>query len=241
MSFYQGHGDIRPWRRSRRLGVPALLAPEHLLASAAIPAVFPAVRLGDQYFGDGSVRQLAPLSPALHLGADRILVIGVSANAEIMQAPVDNTDPGYPSVAHILGHVLNSAFVDSLEGDVERLERINRTLEQMPAGQVFDGADRLRKIDVLKIYPSQPLDVIAAEHAEDLPRTLRMFLRGSGATSGQGSTLMSYLLFEPGFCHELIKLGYHDAMRLERPIMRFLGHDPLAVHGKAGLPASDTC
>ncbi len=236
VSFYQGHASIKPWRRARRIGVPTLLTADHLLASAGIPVVFPAVRIGDQYFGDGSVRQLAPISPALHLGADKVLVIGVSASNEV---PPMTPQVRYPSVAQILGHVLNSAFVDSLEGDVERLQRINRTLELIPEEKRLEA--NLRKIDVLQISPSQPLEKIAGQHAKELPRSMRIFLRGSGATSSSGSTIMTYLLFAADFCRELIRLGYHDAMRLEQQILRFLGYDPSLIYGRAGQPAYDVC
>src|SRR5690625_4834911 len=237
VSFYQGAPDIRPWRRrSRRLGVPTILGPEHLMASSAIPVVFPAVRIGPQYFGDGSVRQLAPISPALHLGADRVLVIGVSASNEI-QPPTPHAE--YPSVAQILGHMLNSAFVDSLEGDVERLERINRTLDLIPEERQREAS--LRRVNVLNITPSQPLDAISGRHVRELPRSLGLFLRGSGATEHSGSAMLSYLLFAEGYCRELITLGYHDAMRRERQILHFLGYEATVHLDAADLPAHDIC
>lgn len=237
VSFFEGRHELKGWRRARRVGTPTKLKLEHLIASSAIPIVFPAVKINREYFGDGSVRQLAPISPALHLGADRVLVIGVSGNAEI-HARIKGQ--GYPTVAQVAGHVLNSAFLDSLAGDVERLERINRTIGMIPEETREAAGLELRPIDVLKISPSQGLDEIAGRYAHELPRSIRFFLRGSDAAK-QGSTILSYLLFEPGFCRALIKLGYEDAMRLETQILHFLGYDPRALHGAAGLPAADTC
>ncbi len=130
VTFYQGHESIKPWSRVMRVGVAAHIGIQHLLASSAIPLIFPAIRLNREYFGDGSMRQLAPLSPALHLGADRILVISVNKKREIPLERVKVTS--YPPVAQIAGHMMSSIFVDSLEVDLERLERINGTLALIP-------------------------------------------------------------------------------------------------------------
>lgn len=240
VSFYQGSPEIRDWGRARRLGRRTTLGLQHLMASAAIPVIFPAVRIGDVYYGDGSVRQLAPISPALHLGADRVLVIGVGGGL----SGARRGQPGpqrYPTVAEIAGHMLDSAFIDSLEGDLERLERINHTIRHIPVKTRERAGIGLRPIDTLVISPSRPLEAIAAQHVRELPRSLRFFLRGSGATRGAGSTIASYLLFEQGFCRELIHLGYEDAMVRELEILRFLGFDPAAMHGPAGSVHADTC
>ncbi len=238
VSFYQGVDGIEDWGRARRKGRRTRLGLQHLLASSAIPVVFPAVRIGDAYYGDGSVRQLAPISPALHMGADRVLVLGVSGS--VAGASRYRAVERYPSVAEVLGHVMDSAFVDSLEGDVERLQRINRTLGHIPE-KVRRSADvGLRQVETLIIAPSQDLDAIAARHAGELPRTMRFFLRGSEATHGGGATVLSYLLFEAGFCRELIRLGYRDAVNRETDILRFLGFDPVALHGAAGAVPVDT-
>lgn len=218
VSFFEAARDIRNWRRSRRLGLRTRLSVRHLLASAAIPAVFPAVRLGHEYFGDGSMRQLAPLSPALHLGAERILAVGVSGDTELYARA---RTPGYPSVAQVAGHLLNAAFLDGLEIDLERLERVNRTVALIPPERRTEAG--LRHIDVLKILPSEPLDQIAARYVHELPRSMRFFLRGSGAADSAGATVLSYLLFETGYCSALIDLGYHDALRQRQALMRFLG------------------
>lgn len=220
VAFFQALEDVSEWQRARRKGRRVTLETRHLLASSAIPVLFPAEQVEQQYFGDGALRQLAPVSPALHLGASRILVIGVSGNTS-GAAPRELT--GYPSLAQVLGHVLNSVFVDTLEADVERLERINHTLGAIPPATRRKKDIGLREVDVLKIYPSQPVDEIAAEHISELPRTLRFFLRGSGATQSPGASAVSYLLFEPGFTHTLMSLGYRDAMAREEEIRNFLG------------------
>lgn len=236
VSFFQGSKDLPTWARARRRGQPSVIGLDHLLASAAIPVLFPAQRIADSYYGDGAVRQLAPLSPALHLGASRLLVIGVSGN---VSADHQRQLRDYPSLAQVLGHVLNSVFVDTLEGDVERLERINRTLTMIPPAVRSKERVGLREVEVLKIYPSRPIDEIAAEHINELPRTLRFFLRGSGATRSPGAAAVSYLLFEPGFTRELMRLGYHDAMARKSELLDFLRlpeHRPLARPRASWLP-----
>lgn len=226
VSFFQGASELPEWVRARRKGKRSTIGVEHLLGSAAIPILFPASKVDGAYYGDGALRQLAPLSPALHLGASRLLVIGVSGN---MSAGHQRQLSGYPSMAQVLGHVLNSVFVDTLEGDVERLERINRTLDAMSERARRKHGIQLRQVDVLKIYPSRPIDEIAAEHIKELPRTLRFFLRGSGATRSPGASAMSYLLFEPGFTRSLIEMGRKDAMARKDEILAFFDDQPLTA------------
>lgn len=234
VSFYQGAADIQPWRRVRRVGVPAEIRAEHLLASSALPLLFPSTRIGEHFYGDGAIRQLAPLSPALHLGADRILVIGVSGGPKELAKRV--TGSGYPSTAQIIGHVLNSAFVDAFEADVERLERINRTLRLIPDDVKRANRMELREVELLKIMPSQPLDELAAQHAHELPRNVRALLSGWGATRRTGGTAVSYLLFEQGFCRALMTLGYQDAIARREEIAAFLGIDHACAPASPGMP-----
>jgi NTE family protein len=219
VSFFQGRQT--PWNRNRRRGERAGLSIDHLLASAAIPILFPSVRIGDSHYGDGALRQLRPLSPALRLGADRLFVIGVSDNPVHRAAEAPGRHP--PSVGQILGHMLNSAFIDSMEGELEGLETVNLLTRQL-GGPVTRGGRLLRPIETLCISPSQPLDRIAADHIHELPRSLRLFLRSIGATAeGSGASAASYLLFEPGFCRRLIALGYADAMAQRQRIAAFFG------------------
>lgn len=220
VTFFQARDEVTAWNRVRRFGRPEVIDVEHLLASSAIPLLFPAQKIGDTFFGDGALRQLAPLSPAIHLGAQKILVIGVSGNASVAAT---HQEQHYPSMAQVLGHILNSVFVDTLEGDVERMERINRTLSAMTPAEREAHGIHLRPVDVLKIYPTQPIDEIAAAHLHELPRSLRFFLRSSGGTTGvSGAAAMSYLLFHPGFCQALIELGYRDGMARRSQIVDFL-------------------
>ncbi|MFZ5653572.1 MAG: patatin-like phospholipase family protein [Pseudomonadota bacterium] len=230
VSFFQGRQE--PWTRNRRRGERAGLSIDHLLASAAIPLLFPAVRIGDSYYGDGALRQLRPLSPALRLGADRLFVIGVSDNP--LHRPRELPARHPPSVGEILGHMLNSAFIDSIEGEIEGLETINQLTRELAVPVVRDGMP-LRPIETLCISPSQPLDRIAADHIHELPRSLRLFLRSIGATAeGGGASAASYLLFEPGFCRRLIALGHADAMAQRQRIAAFF-----RLPEAAGITADD--
>ncbi|UTW07247.1 patatin-like phospholipase family protein [Pseudomonas benzenivorans] len=224
VTFYQGRATIDPWFRHRRVGVPTRLALQHLLASASIPLVFPPVRINREYFGDGAVRQSAPISPALHLGASRVLVIGVSGNplGDDANSAVERPhDVKPPTLAQISGHLLNSTFIDSLEGDIELLERINQLSRLVPPDNRPPGLG-LKPVEVLVISPSQQVDEIAARHRHELPATLRLFLRGPGATRASGAGVLSYLLFESGYCNELIELGYQDAMAQKVELNEFL-------------------
>lgn len=220
ISFYQGQPDTPVWRRHRRRGHPAVINSNHLLASAAIPMVFPAVKVGHQYFGDGSMRFLSPLSPAVHLGAEKIIVIGVDP----VQAPADDfTHPeGYPTLAEIGGHLLDSIFIDSLDSDLERLNRINKTLSKVPE-KVRRKDFHLKSIETLVINPSKDLNLIARDHFKDLPKALRFFLKRIGIDGHSGDTVLSYLLFEKSFTRELIALGHQDAMEKADEIRAFYG------------------
>lgn len=225
VTFYQGRATIDPWMRHRRVGVPTRLCVDHLLASSSIPLLFPPVKINREYFGDGAVRQPAPISPALHLGATRVLVVGVSGNPQaeqdgVVSVPVPTAKP--PSLAQIGGHMLNSTFIDSLEGDIELLERLNLMSKLIPPEQRPRGLG-LNPVEVLVISPSQPLDAIAARHRHELSAVLRLFLRGPGATKASGAGVLSYLLFEAGYCNELIELGYQDAMTQKVALSDFLG------------------
>lgn len=221
LAFFQGARDIRPWRRAQRLGVRCTLRIDHLMASSALPFVFPAVRINREFFGDGSMRQLAPVSPAIHLGADRILVIGAGRTAEEGRVRVER----YPSPAQIAGHALSSIFLDTLAVDLESLSRINETVGRLDPAQRAAAGIAFRPIETLVIQPSQRLDTIAGRHARSLPPLLRTVLRGLGTLRREGLTLLSYLLFEPGFVRALIELGYHDAMAQEAALRRFLRLD----------------
>ena len=225
VTFFQGHEQIDPWTRARRRGEKTAITIDHLMASTAIPSLFPAVKLDGGYFGDGAVRQLKPISPALHMGAKQLLIIGVSDNATI-KPPLPAADHS-PSIAQIVGHMFNSAFIDSVESDLETLRAINRLAEVLPESlRANNGMTDMNPIDVLSISPSQSIDQIAQEHIHELPRSLKLFLKLTGATAqGGGTSAASYLLFEPGFCRKLIDLGYQDALAQQDSIKTFFELD----------------
>jgi NTE family protein len=236
LTFYQSGVPVPPWVRSQRLAVPAQLTHQHLLASAAIPFIFPAAALPQAgageggvghrsigWFGDGSMRQTAPLSPAIHLGAQRVMVIGAGR----MQEPPSHRalETGYPTLAQIAGHAMSSIFLDAMALDVERLERINRTLALLPEEVL--ARTPLRPIKALVIAPSQRVDDLAAAHMGELPAPVRALLRGAGVsgqgTQARGTTLASYLLFVGPFTRELIALGEADALARRDEVLDFFG------------------
>jgi len=218
VSFFQGGSGIEAWERNQRIGAAVPLNLDLLLASSALPFIFPAVKVHREYFGDGSMRQIAPVSPALHLGADRVLIVGTGRQS-LEQARVRSSI--YPSLAQIAGHALNSIFLDSLAVDIERLERINRTVRMIPPERLEGSSLMLRPVRVLFITPSQPIERIAARFVHDLPRSVRFILRPTGALSRAGSNLASYLLFEESFCRALIDLGYQDTLAREAEVRDF--------------------
>ena len=238
VTFYQAARSIEPWTRSQRLAIPERIGIDHLLASSAIPFVFPAQPLflnGRQEFcGDGSMRQLAPISPAIHLGAQRILVVGAGRMHE-PPVPLDDPHPTYPSLAQIAGHALSSIFLDGLAVDIERLLRVNKTLTLLPAEARAGTA--LRPIEVLVISPSQRLDALASRHISSLPLPVRTMLGGVGATDASGAALASYLLFESSYTRELIELGVADTMARKEDVLDFLRRSPPSSSSTAKGPS----
>ncbi|MFZ9406698.1 MAG: patatin-like phospholipase family protein [Burkholderiaceae bacterium] len=227
VAFYDAVDDIAPWSRSHRLAERTVLGIDHLLASSAIPFAFPAVRLpiagALEWFGDGSMRQSAPISPAVHLGAERILIVGAGRMHEPERRVTARAD--YPSLAQIAGHAMSSIFLDALAVDIERLQRVNRTLALLHEGA--RQRSQLRPIDVLVISPSQRLDDIAARHLKALPRPVRAMLAATGvgeqASDPRGAALASYLLFEGDYTRELIALGRQDALEKREQVIDFFG------------------
>ena len=231
VTFFESAVPMLPWVRSQRLAVRNRITHDHLLASSAIPFVFPATALPMaghiEYFGDGSMRQSAPIAAAIHLGAERILAIGAGRMTEPREQPAPNTLTGYPSMAQIAGHAMSSIFLDALGVDIERLQRINHTLALVPPTR--QATSGLRPVELLVILPSERIDVIAARHVDALPGPVRRLFGSLGAgKSGdvKGAALASYLLFESGFTRELLALGRADTMRQRDEVLRFFGwHD----------------
>ncbi|TXI18459.1 MAG: patatin-like phospholipase family protein [Nitrosomonas sp.] len=221
VTFYQAAREVMPWKRAQRLGIPVEIGVEHLMASSSIPFIFPAVRLNREYFGDGSMRQLAPISPALHLGADKVLIIGV--RKPVTDEPKRVSATGYPPFAQIAGHALNSIFVDSLDVDLERLLRINETLKLIPYKVYKETNISLRPVEAMMIAPSEGINEIAQKYAHTLPWIMRNLYRAIGAMGPNGSTLLSYVLFEAPFCQDLIALGYNDTLQQKDELLQFIG------------------
>jgi NTE family protein len=223
VTFFQGTRELQPWQRARRIGTAMPIGIPHLLASSALPFIFPPVHINREYFGDGSMRQIAPISPALHLGAERLLVIGVGRQL-LGQKPERTKFAVYPSLAQIAGHALNSIFLDSLEVDLERLQRINRTIEIIPQDILKSTNYPLHRVDFRQLSPSEELEKIAGLHAGELPRAIRILLHTVGGMKRSGSNLLSYLLFEKSYCRALIQLGYKDTMERRNDLLTFLGY-----------------
>ena len=214
------------------------------MASIAVPMIFPPVRIGGEYFGDGAMRQATPLSPAIHLGADRILVIGVR-NEIVDQGPDPHESQGHPTFAQIAGYMLDTLFMDGLYSDLERMTRINQLVDSVPAEQRTGVLKEMRPIDTMVVVPSEDLRDIAYRHRKELPVALRVLLRGIGGRRHRENRLLSYLLFEREFTRELMDLGYRDAMAVKDELLAFvtgedvprlfaptwLRHDLSTIHG----------
>jgi NTE family protein len=235
VTFFEAAVPMEPWVRSQRLAVRDRITHEHLMASSAIPFIFPATALPMQghteYFGDGSMRQSAPIAAAIHLGARRILAIGAGRMREPREAAgAPNTLTGYPTMAQIAGHALSSIFLDSLAVDVERLQRINHTLSLIPADAL--ASSTLRPLELLVISPSERIDAIAARHVHALPGAVRRLFGGLAANATanvKGAAFASYLLFESEFTRELMALGRSDALRQRDEVRGFFRWDAQAA------------
>ncbi|NDF15137.1 patatin-like phospholipase family protein [bacterium] len=231
ISFFDGFDGLDPWVRSTRLGVRTTLTVDHVMASSAIPVFFPPTRIGGALYGDGCIRLTTPVSPAIHLGADRILCIGIryfrtnEQTIELNQT-VKRDDL---SIAEIGGVLLNAVFLDSLETDIERLERINRTLSLMTEAQRAQMTTPLRQVPVMALRPSLDLGSLAQGTLREFPALIRFLLKGVGAKEDKGWDLVSYLAFEKAYTRQLVELGYDDTRRRREELLEFLFGDPARV------------
>ncbi len=223
VSFFDGAPEIKPWLRHDRIAFRESITLDHVLASAAIPVFFPPVSINGRLFGDGGVRMTTPVSPAIHLGADKILAIGIRYARSSEQTLNLNREARaeWVSVAQIGGVLLNALFLDSLDNDLERLQRINRTLGFIPEEARKKHPDLLRRIPALSLRPSQDLGRLAADEYQRFPSMVRHMLRGIGAAGDSGWDLLSYLAFQPGYIGRLIELGYQDTLARRAEIEGF--------------------
>ena len=235
VSFYDATENVKDWARFQRVGRRTTLTLDHLMASVAIPLLFPPMQLGEEHFGDGAMRQTNPLSPAIHLGADRLLVIGVRARRQagvaVAQIPMDPPTPG-----QIFGYMLDTLFTDTIYGDLEQLERINELVRAAP-----EHAHGAHIVETLMLAPSVDPRESAARHVGAMPRSQRALLRVIGARDVEGSQLASYLMFEGDYTRELIELGYKDAMEARTALLAFIEGETLPkVMTSPGLAQATT-
>src|SRR5438128_402893 len=220
VTFVHGASGVPTWRRALRYAVRSRLTLDHVMASAALPILFPAVRIGDGFYGDGSLRQTAPLAPAIHLGARAILVVTQRSDPERPPSPPPAPAPReYPALAEVIGLLLHAIFLDALEADAERLERVNRLVTALPEAQRPDG---LRPVRLLMLRPSRDLGALAAGCGVQLPPLVRWLVRGMGGQRATAVDFLSYLLFNPVYTNALTELGYADVRAQWPRIERFL-------------------
>jgi NTE family protein len=217
VSFFEGAPELAEWERHQRVGRRERLTLDHLMASMSVPFLFPPVLLDGEYFGDGAQRQLWPLSPAIHLGADRLLIIGVRSEQGAGVSPKVRPVPQVPTFGQLFGYMLDTLFMDQIYANVEHVARLNQVAEVAP--QAVPG---VHKVATLMIAPSEDLRLIATRHVPSLPRSLRALLRVMGARGTGGAQLASYLMFESSFTQELIALGRRDALAQRDELLEFL-------------------
>jgi NTE family protein len=224
VTFYDSARGIKPWARSHRLGMEAELKLDHVLASTAIPILFPAVQIGQSYFGDGSVRMKAPLSPCIHLGANSILAIGLRYYRTPQQTVEINENWKMDSIslADVAGVLLNAGFLDNLDSDLERLERINHTLGLIPPEKHKELSNELHRIHAVALRPSEDLGSLASGSIDSFGKVLKFLLKGLGIARNSSWDLVSYLAFDKAYTSKLLTLGYADGIKQRRAILEFL-------------------
>ncbi len=225
ITWVQGRG-IPQWERAHRKSIDAMLGVRHVMASAALPIFFPAIEIDGQWFGDGGIRLTAPLSPAVHLGADRILAISTRypRTREEADQPVVK---GYPPPAQIIGALFNAIFLDLFDADALTLERVNAAMERLPSGTRRD----YRMVRLVVLRPSRDLGRLANEYEAQLPSAFRFMTRGLGTRETRSNDLLSLLMFQPDYLTRLIELGEADAERRRDEIDGLLDGTPLQKAG----------
>lgn len=223
LCFFDGAEGLSGWSVGQRGGTRTQLSVDHIMASSAIPTLFRPVRINREYFGDGVTRQMAHISPALRLGASKVLVIGVSANA--MCPPVRPNKPDIPTLTQVLAHVFNGMFLDTLEYDIDRSRLVNQLLELIPPETLRQSGLDLQPVEILEISPSERIDELAKKHIAEMPLVLRRLTGASDSAHSSSANLASYLLFEAGFCRDLMTLGYRDGQSQSRQIERFFAKE----------------
>ncbi len=216
VNFVQSAQEFPMWERSRRKSEKAWISAEHVMASSALPLFFPPVAIADEHYGDGCLRNTAPLSPAIHLGAERLLVVSVRRPDGLTPPPTTSMEP---TVARVLGVILNALLLDAVDVDMERMARINQTLSLIPDGARNSAG--LKKVDYMWLRPSKDIGNLAGDLFDRLPRVIKYLVGGLGS-SKEASEMTSYLLFDPDFCGLLVQTGYDDTMSGRTEILRFL-------------------
>lgn len=233
VTWVQGGRAIEPWAAPDRVARLGPLTLDHVLASSSLPLLFPAVRLDDGWYGDGGIRLAAPLSPALHLGADRLLAVSTRyARGAAELAPAGPIE--YPSPARIAGNLMNAIFLDVVDQDVDRLRRLDRLVRRLPD----DARDGLRPVELLVLRPSEDLGRLSARYEPRLPEGFRFFARSFGSRQDQSPDFLSLLMFQPDYLRRLIELGERDTLAREAEIRRFV--DAAETPARRPHPVSDT-
>lgn len=222
-AFYNGSAQIQDWKKFNRVSIRTKIKPEFVMASAAIPIFFPPILVGDSFYGDGMIRLNAPLSPSIHMGAEKLLIIGIRGPRPSFQS--NGQYANTISVSEIAGTILNGLFFDSLDADLDRMQRVNRTLSVMSVEELQQLPDQLRKIPILNLNPTEEMANLPANEMTRLPGTLNYFLRGIGVTPHKGRDLLSYLSFDPDYLQSLLKLGYEDTIRKKDQVLEFFELD----------------
>ena len=220
VTFFQSDQDDLNWERFLRVGIKTDIGIDHLMASIALPLIFPAVKINNEYFGDGAMRQATPLSPAIRLGAEKLLIITTDLKSTNDNQLTD--DQIYPSLGEVGGYMLDALFTGGLLSDLERLDRINQIIENSGSSPVQTSNKKMKHIEYCVISPSKDIKKIAKKHYKDAPNSIKLLMKGLGLKNRNESELLSFLLFESSFTSSLIELGYEDGMKRQSEIEKII-------------------